>query len=100
MKARDLIKPNEKVLVIFTKDKESWKIADNYTGYSASWKTNPTKRSIDRVILYTRDTETNENTIYIGSYAGCKPDPLFITDQEAHKPRYIVYFEHTTICGS
>ena len=71
VKARDFIKPNEKVVVIFTEGKH-FVLHDDNTGSTGQWKIDP-NREVDRIILYHRDDENNANNLYIANHAGAEP---------------------------
>lgn len=71
MKARDLIKPGESVIAIFTHGIH-FDFRDGNTGSTGQWKIDP-NHSVDRVILYHRNDEMNTNTLYIANYAGVEP---------------------------
>ena len=53
MKARNFVKPDERVIVIFTRGANLEINSDN-TGSTGKWDLNP-NHSIDRVIIYRRD---------------------------------------------
>jgi hypothetical protein len=67
MKARDFIKPDEKVIVVFTNGTLFERNPDNDTGLTGDWKINP-KHSIDRVVIYLRGEQAN--MLYIANHAG------------------------------
>ena len=71
MKARDFIKPDENVIVIFTHGLH-FDLGDDNTGSTGEWDIDP-NRSVDRVIIYLRNDERHTNTLYIANHAGVKP---------------------------
>ena len=71
MKARDLIKLDENVIVIFTHGLH-FDLRDDNTGSTGEWKIEP-NRSVNRVIIYHRNDETHTNTLYIANHAGVEP---------------------------
>jgi hypothetical protein len=71
VKARDLIKPDENVIVIFTRGLH-FDPGDDNTGSTGEWDIDP-NRSVDRVIIYHRNDGTHTNTLYIANHAGVKP---------------------------
>ena len=71
MKARDLIKPDENVIVIFTHGLH-FDLRDDKTGSTGEWDIDP-NRSVNRVIIYLRNDETHTNTLYIANHAGVEP---------------------------
>ncbi|MFM7791788.1 MAG: HNH endonuclease, partial [Microcystis panniformis] len=89
VKARDFIKPNEKVVVIFTEGKH-FVLHDDNTGSTGQWKIDP-NREVDRIILYHRDDENNANNLYIANHAGAEP-----ADREG---RYDIRLTHVQYIG-
>ncbi|MBD2092869.1 HNH endonuclease [Microcoleus sp. FACHB-1515] len=89
MKARNFIKPGEKVIVIFTRGIDLEINSDN-TGSTGNWDLNP-NHSIDRVIIYRRDDEDNTNSLYIATHAGVEA-----TEWEG---RYKIYLNHIQYVG-
>ena len=71
MKARDLIKPDENVIVIFTHGLH-FDLRDDNTGSTGEWDIDP-NRSVDRVIIYHRNDEMHTNILYIANHAGVEP---------------------------
>ncbi len=71
MRARDFIKPGESMIVIYT-DGNHLEFGEDNTGISGYWAIAP-GRSVDRVLIYQRDKETNTNTLYIANHDGVKP---------------------------
>ena len=71
MKARDLIKPDENVIVIFTHGLH-FDLRDDKTGSTGEWDIDP-NRSVDRVIIYHRNDEMHTNILYIANHAGVEP---------------------------
>lgn len=69
MKARDLIKPGENVLVILTHGIHFILNDDENTGSTGEWKIDP-NRLVNRVIIYLRNDEKHTNTLYIANHAG------------------------------
>ncbi|MEY3555997.1 MAG: HNH endonuclease [Microcystis aeruginosa LL13-03] len=90
VKARDFIKPNEKVVVIFTEGKH-FVLHDDNTGSTGQWKIDP-NREVDRIILYHRDDENNTNNLYIANHAGAGP-----ADREG---RYDIRLTHVQYIGA
>ena len=72
MKARDFIKPDENVIVIFTHGLHFILNEDDNTGSTGEWDINP-NRSVNRVIIYLRNEQTHTNTLYIANHAGVEP---------------------------
>lgn len=68
MEARNLLKPDETAIVIFTKGKH-FHINPDGTGTTGYWKINP-KRKVQRVIIYKRESKTSDNEVYIAEHAG------------------------------
>ena len=92
MTARDFIKPDENVMVIFTED-ILLELGDDNTGLTGDWWINPT-HEIDRVILYRRVYQNRYswiNTLYIGNHAGV----IFVEETE----RYKVKLTHVQYIG-
>lgn len=77
MKARDFIKPGENIMVIFT-DGTLLEFGNDNTGLTGDWKIGR-NRSVDRVIIYVRDTQTN--ALYIANHAGVK----FVEEAKKYK---------------
>ena len=73
MKARNFIKPGERVIVIFTRG-EDLEINPDNTGSTGKWDLNP-NHSIDRVIIYHRN-ESNTNLLYIATHSGVEHTDL------------------------
>jgi hypothetical protein len=82
MKARDFIKDDEKIMVIYTEN-ILLELGDDNTGLTGDWWINPS-HSIDRVIIYCpvyQDRYTWVNTLYIGNHAGV----IFVEEKERYK---------------
>ena len=90
MKARDFIKPDENVIVIFTKGVH-FALNDDNTGSTGEWDIDP-NRSVDRVIIYHRNDESNINTLYMANHAGVEP-----ADREG---RYNIQLTHVQYIGT
>lgn len=89
MKARNFVKPDERVIVIFTRGVHLEINSDN-TGSTGKWDLNP-NHSIDRVIIYRRDDEGDTNLLYIATHSGVEP-----TDLEG---RYKIHLKHIQYVG-
>lgn len=72
VKARDFIKSDEKVLVVFTNGTDLTFQQDGNTGSTGEWAINP-ERLIDRVIIYQRNSGTNTNTLHIANCVRIEP---------------------------
>lgn len=66
MKARDFVRPDERVIVIFTRGGR-FEVRSDHTGSTGNW-TIDAKRPVDRVIVYHRDESINSNAIYLASF--------------------------------
>src|SRR5437870_5719068 len=71
MKARDFVRPGERVLVIFTRGGR-FEMYDDQTGTTGNWAIDG-KKSVDRVIIYHRGEIEDSNTIYIGTFVHAEP---------------------------
>ena len=89
MKARDIIKPGENVMVIFTHG-YLFQIHDDKTGLTGEWKINP-NRHVDRVIIYHRDDEM-KNTVYVADRVGVEP--------AQREGRYNIQLAHVQYVGT
>jgi hypothetical protein len=69
MQARQFLRPGEQLLILFTRGPLLSIDWSDQTGQTGNWVIN-TQRHIDRVIIYHRDDETQQNTIYLATYAG------------------------------
>ncbi|WP_009634171.1 hypothetical protein [Synechocystis sp. PCC 7509] len=92
MKARDLIKSNEKVLVIFTCGR-NFHVHDDNTGSTGNW-TIAQNRLVDRIIIYLRNEEKQSNTVYIANYAS-KGKSL----EESKEEKYVIQLAHVQYVG-
>lgn len=90
MKAHDLIKPGENVMVIFTHGNH-FKLHDDNTGSTGNWTIDPI-RLVDRVIIYLRNKKINTNTVYIANYASVE------TTKEER--RYKIQLAHVQYVGA
>jgi hypothetical protein len=73
MKARDLIKPGEVGVAVFTRGEHFVHKPDG-SGFTGNWVIN-THRKIDKVIIYKQDAKGKQHEIYVGDFVG-------ITDSE------------------
>lgn len=89
MKARNFVKPNERVVVIFTRGIDLEINSDN-TGSTGKWHLNP-NHSIDRVIIYRRDDENDVNSLYIATHCG--------VDHTELEGRYKIHLNHIQYVG-
>ncbi len=90
VKARDLIKPGENVVVIFTHG-GLFKLHEDNTGSTGNWIVDPS-RCVDRVIVYFRDKQINTNTLYIANHAGL--------EAKEKKGRYNIQLNHVQYIGA
>lgn len=90
MKARDFIKPDENVLVIFTHGIHL-EFYDDNTGSTGQWEID-VNRPVDRVIIYHRNDELKTNALYIANHAGTKP--------ASREGRHIVQLTHIQYIGT
>lgn len=90
MKARDLVKSGETVVVIYTHGKH-FELKENNTGSTGQWTIDP-NRLVDRVIIYLRDDKTNTNTLYLANHAGTNP-----AEREG---RYDIQLTHVQYAGT
>jgi len=90
VKARDFIKPGEKVIVILTHGSDFF-LHDDKTGSTGEWKIDP-NRLVDRVIIYHRNDEMNTNILYIANHAGVEP-----AEREG---RYNIQLTHAQYIGT
>lgn len=89
MKARHFVRPDERVIVIFTRG--GWfDIRDDQTGSTGTWVIDPA-RSLDRVIVYHRDAATNANTVYLASFVEAVPT--------GEDERFRIEFAHIQYAG-
>lgn len=65
MKARDLVRPRESAVAIFTRGKQ-FHCRQDGAGYTGNWVINP-KKKIDKVIIYKRDPNGNKHEIFVGT---------------------------------
>lgn len=90
MKARDFIKPDENVIVIFTTGSD-FLLHDGSTASTGEWNIDP-NRSVDRVIIYHRNDEMHRNIVYIANHAGVES-----ADREG---RYNIQLTHVQYIGT
>jgi hypothetical protein len=90
MKARNFVKADEKVIAVFTHGIDFIINSDN-TGSTGKWTVNP-NHSIDRVIIYHRDSKTDNNLLYIASHNGIEPTDL--------EKRYKIRLKHIQYIGT
>lgn len=90
MKAHNLIKPGENVMVIFTHGNR-FEIHDDNTGSTGNWTINPI-RLVERVIIYLRNKEMYTNIVYIANYASVET-----TEEEG---RYKIQLAHVQYVGT
>jgi hypothetical protein len=91
VKARDFIKPDENVIVIFTHGLHFDLNEDDRTGSTGEWNIDP-NRSVDRVIIYLHNDQTHINTLYIANHAGVKP--------AAREGRHNILLTHVQYIGT
>ena len=72
MQARQFLHPGEQGLILFTRGPLLTINWSDQTGQSGTWVINA-QRHIDRGGIYHRDDETQQNTIYLATYAGVEP---------------------------
>jgi hypothetical protein len=90
-KARDFIKPGEKILAIFTKGIH-FELSAGNTGVTGEWDVDPNHaRSIDRVLVYHQSIETKTNSLYIAS--------LVRVDPARREGRYNIQLNHVQYVG-
>ncbi len=65
MKVRDLVKPGETAVAIFTRGGR-FVVQSDGRGYTGNWVINPGKR-LNKVIIYKRDQNGTQNEIYVGT---------------------------------
>ncbi len=90
-KARDFIKPDENILVVFTEGMH-FELSDGNTGVTGEWDVKPDRaRSVDRVLVYHRNTQTATNDLYIANRV--RVDPARRED------RYNIQLSHVQYVG-
>ncbi len=91
-KARDFIKPGENILVVFTEGMH-FELSDGNTGVTGEWPVDPSHAgSVDRVLVYHRNNETNSNDLYIANRV--RVDPARRAD------RYNIQLSHVQYIGA
>jgi hypothetical protein len=90
-KARDFIKPGEKILAIFTKGMH-FELSAGNTGVTGEWSLDPNNaRLVDRVLIYHQNNEANTNDLYIAS--------LVRVDLARREDRYNLQLNHVQYIG-
>lgn len=90
-KARDFIKPGENILVVFTEGMH-FELSDGNTGVTGEWDVKPDRaRSVDRVLVYHRNNETNTNELYIANRVR--------VDLARREDRYNIQLNHVQYVG-
>lgn len=91
-KARDFIKPGENILVVFTEGMH-FELSDGNTGVTGEWDVKPDRaRSVDRVLVYHRNNETNTNELYIANRVR--------VDLARREDRYNIQLNHVQYIGA
>jgi hypothetical protein len=91
-KARDFIKPGEKILAIFTEGMH-FELSDGNTGVTGEWDVDPDRaRSVDRILVYHRNTLTATNDLHIANRV--RVDPA------VREGRYNIQLSHVQYVGT
>ena len=64
LKVRDVLKPGESAVAIFTRGGRFERREDG-TGFTGNWMIRG-DRKVDKVVIYKRDTKGNEHEVYVG----------------------------------
>jgi hypothetical protein len=90
-KTRDFIKPGEKILAVFTEGMH-FELSDGNTGVTGEWDVDPNHaRSVDRILVYHRNTLTATNDLYIAN--------LVRVDLARREDRYNLQLNHVQYVG-
>lgn len=90
-KARDFIKSDEHILVVFTEGMH-FELSDGNTGVTGEWPVDPSHaRSVDRVLVYHRNNEKNTNDLYIANRVR--------VDLSRREDRYNIQLSHVQYVG-
>jgi hypothetical protein len=90
-KASDFIKPGERILVVFTKGTD-FELSAGNTGVTGEWPVDFNKASsVDRVLVYHRNSEMNRNDLYIANRGD--------VNSAETKDRYNIQLSHVQYVG-
>lgn len=92
MKARQMLEPNERVVVIYTRG-PGLVVHPDRTGFTQAWKVDPRRDAgLTRVFIYRRDEVNGSNKLYVASVDRLDPTP-------GEADRYTIVFSHCQFAG-